>query len=174
MDWFLGIHALKLLKLPVSVVMVEANLQEPKQNSGGSRSVPEGSIRSLMYFEVGRVRVLRDNGKEPLRLVLELVTLTLPASHEHRIRSSSAQKTESGPKHDLSCGCTYLAPDSVLGSDQVGAHRAEEAGVGGAEDAVLVLRHDELGPAPPPPVPRHRQLAVLPPLPLLRAIPEGN
>jgi hypothetical protein len=125
-----------------------------------------------MYFEVCRVRVLRDNGKEPLRLVLEFVTL--PASHEHRIRSSSAQKTESGPKHDLSRGRTYLAPDSVLGPDQVGAHRAEEAGVGGAEDAVLVLRHDELGPAPPPPVPRHRQLAVLPPLPLLRAIPEGN
>jgi hypothetical protein len=35
MDWFLGIHALKLLKLPVSVVMVGANLQKPKQNSGG-------------------------------------------------------------------------------------------------------------------------------------------
>jgi len=62
----------------------------------------------------------------------------------------------------------YLAPDLVLGSDQVGAHRAEEVVVGGAEDAVLVLRHDELGPSPPPPVPRHRQLAVLPPLPLLR------
>jgi len=30
MDWFLGIHALMLLKLPVSVVMVGANLQEPK------------------------------------------------------------------------------------------------------------------------------------------------
>jgi len=30
MDWFLGIHALMLLKLPVSVVMVGANLKEPK------------------------------------------------------------------------------------------------------------------------------------------------
>jgi hypothetical protein len=30
MDWFLGIHALMLLKLPVSVVMVGANLQQPK------------------------------------------------------------------------------------------------------------------------------------------------
>lgn len=30
MDWLLGIHALMLLKLPVKVVMVGANLQKEK------------------------------------------------------------------------------------------------------------------------------------------------
>lgn len=80
-----------------------------------------------------------DNAKKPPRLVLQLI-------------------------HPVP-----LAPDLVLGPDQISGHRAEEAAVGGAEDGVLGLRHDELRPPPPPPVPRRRQLAVLPPVPLLHA-----
>lgn len=63
----------------------------------------------------------------------------------------------------------YLAPNLVLGSNKIGTHSPEEVLVGAAEDAVLVLRHDELRPPSPPPVPGHRQLPVLPPLPLLQS-----
>ena len=61
----------------------------------------------------------------------------------------------------------YLAPNLVLGSNKIGTHSSEEVLVGAAEDTVLFLRHDELRP-PYPPVPGHRQLPVLPPLPLLQ------
>jgi hypothetical protein len=58
---------------------------------------------------------------------------------------------------------TYLAPNSVLGSDQIGGHGAQEVVVDGVEYVVLGLR-DELRP-----VPHHRQLPVLSPLPLLKS-----
>ena len=46
----------------------------------------------------------------------------------------------------------YLAPNLVLGSNKIGTHSPEEVLVGAAEDAVLVLRDDELRPPSPPPV----------------------
>jgi hypothetical protein len=79
------------------------------------------------------------------------------------------KKRKGASERSKSCGLyRYLAPNLVLGSDEVGGHGAEEALVRGAEYAVLGLRDDELRPAPPPAAPRHRQLPVLPALPLLK------